>query len=684
MNPLLRLWFAAAVVALSCAATAKAASAKVFPVIPEPQKIENRRGASLAPSALTHITVSGAEMPVLYGALDRLPQGKRAGAGVQLLIDSIASPESPEGYILDIDSKGATVRSRDAAGLFYGAMTLSQLIDDSNETASPLAPMHIEDFPVHPVRAVHFDSKHHLDRTEYYYRLIDRLASWKVNTVIWELEDKFQYTRRPECSAPNALSAQEMRAICDYAHERNIDINPLVQGLGHAGYILKHHWELRESPDSDWEFCPANDATYDLLFDLYTDALEAMPHGKYLHIGGDEITEIGIDERCRATGLTPFQLQMKWLQRVCDFAREHGRTPIFWDDMPLKYGDLWWVIHGGLSDAEVDANWHTDRLDEAIEMFPRDCVYMRWHYDDPTIYPHLKVLDWYKDKGLRVMGATAAADGGSPYMPRFGSKISHIHAFCRLANDYNLDEGIFATCWDDGSPHWETVQRGFAALGEYGWKPDGRDENDFREAFARNYFGLHDKGATAFIEDLENAANFFDGALIVDGRRNPAWQVRDYTLIDLPDPAKPGDWSKRHAARLDSARAQIDDCRRIATAITDARANALRNRYTLDIYQRNCELFAFPAQLLLALADVDSQADSASKDRLLALIDDFDALKADFIDTYGRTRFMTQPAGYVADMNHHKHLAALTPDAQWLFLYENACIDSIRKWLAEK
>lgn len=54
-----------------------------------------------------------------------------------------------------------------------------------------------------------------------------------------------------------------MQALCRYAKERNIEITPLVQGLGHAGFILKHHWELRENPDSDWEFCPSDPRTYD-------------------------------------------------------------------------------------------------------------------------------------------------------------------------------------------------------------------------------------------------------------------------------------------------------------------------------------------------------------------------------------------------------------------------------------
>ena len=70
-----------------------------------------------------------------------------------------------------------------------------------------------------------------------------------------------------------------------------------------------------------------------------------MPDGRYLHVGGDEITAIGIDERCKETGLTPFELQMVWLKKVSDFALENGRIPIIWDDMPLKYGGVWNLVN---------------------------------------------------------------------------------------------------------------------------------------------------------------------------------------------------------------------------------------------------------------------------------------------------------------------------------------------------
>ena len=63
---------------------------------------------------------------------------------------------------------------------------------------------------------------------------------------------------------------------------------------------------------------------------------------------------------------------MIWLKKVCDFAVEHDRTPIFWDDMPLKYADLWWLLHRPLTDDEIRKNWNTSRLDEAYQDVPEE------------------------------------------------------------------------------------------------------------------------------------------------------------------------------------------------------------------------------------------------------------------------------------------------------------------------
>lgn len=660
-----------------------------FQILPNPQKIEVYSPKGLYGTDLLFIVAdSNVSFPVLGYNLDRLPQCKKKGKGVYLKISQEGTPDSDEGYILEVNTDGVVITAKALAGLFYGCQTLEQLIEDSYTNAIKIPLMKITDYPALSYRAVHLDTKNHLDRIEYYYRTIDKLSRYKINAIIWEIEDKLGYTRRPEIASPNAISKQEMAAICRYANERNIEISPLVQGLGHAGFILKHHWELRENLKSDWEFCPSNPKTYELQFDLYRDAIDAMPYSKYLHVGGDEITAIGIDDRCKSTGKTAFELQMMWLEKVCNFAIENNKTPIFWDDMPLKYAGLWDLIsNGNLTNQEVDARWNTDKLDQAIDLFPKECIYMRWNYGDATTYAHKKILKWYKDKGLKIIGATGASTGDCPVLPRKNSKVKYIQGFNQLANENDL-EGILATAWDDGSPHLETVWRGYIAQGEFGWNPSGRTLDQFKLAHAQREFGFNTESHYLdFLEELEIAASFYDEALVSRGRRNPAWGVVDFKLIDLPQKNDNGKWCLQYENKIEQAKIAAKRYFKIKEAIDVAKKEALRNRYTLEIYEQINTLLYYPSQLILALSSYDSTIDIQGKkkemDQIILVCNAFNQMREELESVYSQTRFMQNPEGYISDLNHHNHLASKTNNSDWMYLYEIPMIKKILLWSKE-
>lgn len=658
---------------------------KTFQLLPQPQSVEVLSGKGLSFGELSYVSsAEGTSIPVLGEIVDGLPQSKRSGKGVRFQLSTTNVPDSPEGYVLEISDKGVTVTSRDNAGLFYGAQTLEQLLEDSRDFKKEIPSMKITDYPAIAYRAVHLDTKHHLDRMEYYYRMVDKLARYKVNAIIWELEDKLRFTRRPEAGAPNAISKQEMQALCRYAKERNVEISPLVQGLGHAGFILKHHWELRENPASDWEFCPSDPRTYEVQFDLYLDALEAMPYGKYLHVGGDEITAIGIDDRCKATGKSAFELQMVWLKKVCQFAVDHGRIPIFWDDMPLKYADLWELALSDKTEEEVAKEWNTEKLDKAIDLFPKECVYMRWKYEDATAPAHRKLLKWYSDKGLKVMGATAASAGDSPFLPRNNTRSEYVKGFSQLVAENHL-EGILATAWDDGSPHLETVWRGYIAQGEFGWNPAARDIETFKKVHAQREYGFRpEENRMQFLDELEKAIFFFDGALVTSGRRNPAWGTTDFTLMELPDKANPGTWSETYKEKITKAKEEAKRYELIASGVRTAEKNALRNRYTLEVYEQTNNLQNYPTRLILALNEYDTAKDAAVRkaalDNVVGVCNYFKEMRSNLEAVYSETRFMQQPEGFIADMNHHNHLSSKTENSDWLYLYEIPMIKKVLQW----
>lgn len=99
-----------------------------------------------------------------------------------------------EGYQISIKDRKITLTGKDQAGLFYAFITLDQLIKDYKV----LPNLELVDYPSIGFRPIHIDVKHHLEKKEYYYDLIDFLAQLKINGIILELEDKIKYTNRTD------------------------------------------------------------------------------------------------------------------------------------------------------------------------------------------------------------------------------------------------------------------------------------------------------------------------------------------------------------------------------------------------------------------------------------------------------------------------------------------------------
>ena len=186
---------------------------------------------------------------------------------------------------------------------------------------------------------------------------------------------------------------------------------------------------------------------------------------------------------------------------------------------------------------------------------------MRWKYEDATTPAHRRLLEWYHDKGLKVMGATAASAGDSPFMPRRNTRSEYVKGFSQLVADNQL-EGILATAWDDGSPHLETVWRGsLHKENSVGIRRHGISKRLKKHMHSGICFRPEDN-RMAFLDELEKAVFFFDGALVTSGRRNPAWGTTAFTLMELPDKTKPGAWSELYKDKIAQAKIEAGRTRR--------------------------------------------------------------------------------------------------------------------------
>ncbi len=548
-----------------------------FEILPSSKEFTIEGSSDLSAKDIKHFfSEDGSTLPVVGTILSDLASAEEvADAQISYSIDA-EMDIAAEGYAMLIDKELITIVGKDKAGLLYAFMTLEQLMEDAKDQNAALPICNIKDYPSLSYRAIHLDLKNHLEQLPYYYEMMDRLASYKANAIIVEFEDKLGYKKQAEVASPDAMSIEEWIKLSDYAKARNIEISPLIQGLGHASFVLKHekYKELRDVPDSDWAFNPLDPGTYDVQFDLYLDAIEATPHGKYLHVGGDEVHTNG-----RNSGKSPLELQLIWLDKVCKFADEHGRTPIFWDDMPLKFaGVIGPTGNVNLTKEEVDKVWEIGepKLLDFLDQFPKNCIYMRWNYGAPQALGNSRAMQWYTDNGLQVMGATAGQTRWD-LMPQNQSNLENIKAFAVSSIETNLT-GLLLTLWDDSSPHFELYWRGIIFFSEYTWAGDARTNNELKAAYRSREFGSKlGHPEYAFIDRLEGPVGFWGRAVMQKSSRNNLHRFKDpkeEAILSLPDPANKGAWIEEHKSRLEIAERMLLECDTVADIINEAKAEA--------------------------------------------------------------------------------------------------------------
>jgi len=662
-----------------------------FRLLPQPQQFDiGGESRLLANEIRTYFAPEGIDLPVSVVLLkDIQPVDVKQDAQIIFSVDTTLDLK-PEGYILTVSGKNVEIEAKDRAGLLYAFMTLEQLMEDAMEQDIPLPKCHIKDYPVLAYRAVHLDVKHHREKEEYYYRLMDNLAHYKVNAVIAEVEDKFGYQSEPAVGSADALSILQWKKLNEYAMERNIEISPLVQGLGHASFILKHeqYKDLRDDPESDWAFNPLDPLTYELQFNLYREALEAFPYGRYLHVGGDEVHTTG-----RNSGKSELELQLTWLNKVCGFAEENQRIPIFWDDMPLKYAGFYQsMFDPSLTRKEVDSLWKENEqsLLQFLDRFPKNCIYMRWNYRAPQTEGNIKAMEWFSDHGLKVMGATAGQTRW-PLMPQDESNMENIRSFAVTSVEKGID-GLLLTLWDDDSPHFELYMRGILAFAEYAWSGDRRSKEEIKAAYRqREYSGTLAGPGFDFVDQLEPYVGWWTNALIKQESLRILRKLEDPLeegIIDLPSIDEKGAWSEEHAARLEKAEEVMAGCKDVASKISDMKSGAIRNKYRLEVYEQVNELVRFSAHSLLLLREFDMaparQEASEAMKQIRKLQDEFAAMRKEFENVYSQVRILTKPEGYQLDQDHHNHLANQTVSFDWQFTAELFFLEKIQNWLIDQ
>ena len=272
-----------------------------------------------------------------------------------------------------------------------------------------------------------------------------------------------------------------------------------------------------------------------------------------------------------------------------------------------------------------------------------------------------------------------------PMLPRANSNFQPVKDFSRITAKEKLD-GILLTLWDDTSPHFETYWRGIYNFALFSWNYRDISKEQAHAMFRHRFYGPALSDASyAFQDSLEQSMSFWETALIDKGSREN--YPSEIDVLDLPDESSAGTWSKKNEKKLTAARKEVARYNATKKKISRSIVAAKRNKYALEVFEKLNDLQIYPAQLLLRLEQYDKAKTPADKKLAAKKVKSFTASFADIRNSYEnvttRTRVLQNPQDYIADQNHHHHLANGTNTSDWMYVYELALNESIQKKFAD-
>jgi len=314
---------------------------------------------------------------------------------IRLERSSDSSDSANESYSLYVTPHGVKVVAGTGAGLYYGSVTLWQLLtalgNDSGQAR--LKCMTIHDHPELSWRGIMLDSARHMQSIAYIKQLIEWMSLEKLNTLHWHLTDdqgwRLEIKRYPRLTSVGAYrhlpaifnsqssstlqdgvryggfySQVQVRELVTYAAKRNVTMVPEIEMPGHASAALAAYPQFGSTSKSLHE--PANhygifpylynidDATFTFLENILTEVMDLFP-STYIHVGGDEAIKDQwkasphIQKQMKKLGIQDEDaLQSYFIKRIDSFLAAHHRRTVGWDE----------ILAGGLAPNAAVMSWH--------------------------------------------------------------------------------------------------------------------------------------------------------------------------------------------------------------------------------------------------------------------------------------------------------------------------------------
>ena len=328
---------------------------------------------------------------------------------------------------MDIGADRIDIVADGEAGLFYGAVTLWQLLTQGKADRVEPPTLRIEDAPRFPWRGYMLDSARNFQSVGQIKKILDTMALHKLNVFHWHLTDdqgwRIEIKRYPRlakvggCRIPAGdagvdaatgkpvrhcgwYTQDDIRDIVAYAAARHITVVPEIDLPGHATAAIAAYPRLgtegKKIPVTAFRGIHSNlfnveESTFRFLDNVFAEVARLFP-GEYIHIGGDEAIKDqwkaskAVQAKIRELGLKDETALQSWfVHRLETILHSHGKRLLGWDE----------ILEGGLAPDATVMSWRgieggieAAKQGHDVVMSPTSSMYLDYlQTDSPNEFP---------------------------------------------------------------------------------------------------------------------------------------------------------------------------------------------------------------------------------------------------------------------------------------------------------
>jgi hexosaminidase len=323
----------------------------------------------------------------------------------------------------------------------------------------------VRDWPAMKYRGISDDlSRGPVPKLEFQEHVVRTLAAYKMNVYSPYMEVAFAYTNEPLSAPPGgAMTPDDLRQLVAYAAKYHVTVIPEQEAFGHLHHALmfEKYDALGETPLGS-ALAPGQPVSAELIRSWFKE-LAALTPGPFLHIGADEVNELGlgqskplIESKGAAKTYIDFVTQIH-----AELEPLHKRL-LFWGDIAMKDPEL-------------------------VKRLPKDMIAIAWEYG-PRADGFDKWIRPFTDAGMETWVSPGINDWGRIYPSNYEG-LPNIQEFVRDGQRLGAT-GMLNTVWnaeedDEGlfNNDWYGVLFGAAASWQPGESDIARYEADYGPVF---------------------------------------------------------------------------------------------------------------------------------------------------------------------------------------------------------